>query len=67
MELNYIEDKNIIVVKISEELDHHTCSSIREKIDDFMEKHKVARNRLHKKDSNIHHFIGIRIQKTKAE
>lgn len=31
------------------------------------EKYKVIRNRLHKKDSNVHHFIGIRIQKTKAE
>ena len=33
----------------------------------LMEKHKIARSRLHKKDSNVHHFIGIRIQKTNAE
>ena len=33
----------------------------------LMEKHKFARNRLHKKDSNIHHFMGISIKKTNAE
>ena len=33
----------------------------------LMEKHKVARSRVHRKDSNIHHFIGISIKKTNAE
>ena len=33
MELKYYEDKDAIVVKITEELDHHSCSNIRNKID----------------------------------
>lgn len=33
MELKYLEDKKAIIVKINEELDHHTCSKIRNKID----------------------------------
>jgi len=33
MELKYFEDKKAIIVKINEELDHHTCTDIRKKID----------------------------------
>lgn len=33
MELEYLEEKKTIIVKINEELDHHTCSKIRTKID----------------------------------
>ena len=33
MELNYLEERQTIIVKINEELDHHTCSNIRTKID----------------------------------
>jgi len=33
MELKYLEEKKAIIVKINEELDHHTCSRLRNEID----------------------------------
>ncbi|WP_405727990.1 DNA primase family protein [Anaerotignum sp.] len=33
----------------------------------LLEKHKVPRSRIHRKNSNIHHFVGIVLKKTVAE
>ena len=33
----------------------------------LLEKHKIARNKVHRKDSNVYHYIGIRFRNTKIE
>lgn len=37
MELKYLKEKKTIIVKINEELDHHTCSKLRNEIDNEIE------------------------------
>lgn len=39
MEIKYLKESKILVVKIDGEIDHHTCEDIRKKVDNEMQKY----------------------------